>query len=293
MPGLRASVYVASPIPFHLPKGRTGNWSPISSTLIIGEREAVLVDTPITVTQNEQLADWVELQLRPKVPNAPAKRLSTLYITHGHVDHWAGTGLFKKRFPGLKVVATAGTIQHMKDSLEPKAFRYWDTLFSGQIDKSLELADQLPANGRFHLEGHELQAIEVGHSDTYNTTVLWIPSIKLAVCGDVVYGNVHQMLAAAKTKELRQEWIRAIEKVESLHPELVVPGHREADEMDGAFHLANTKAYIRQFGSLVEGGSCKNAKELAASMLEKYPTRFNEGALLAGCAAAFPAKATL
>lgn len=293
MSRLRASVYVAPPIPFPLPKGRTGTWSPISSTLIIGEKEAVLVDTPITITQNENLAEWVEAQLRPKVANAPAKKLSTLYITHGHYDHWAGIGLFKKRYPGLKVVATAGTIQHMKDSIGPQAFKYWDSLFPGQIDKEFVLADELPADGRFELEGHELKAIEVGHSDTYNTTVLWVPSIKLAVCGDVVYGNVHQMLAAAKTRALREEWTRAIEKVQSLGPELVVPGHKEAHEMDGAFHLENTKEYIRQFGSLVESGKSKNPRELAGKMLEKYPTRFNEGALMAGCAAAFPAKANM
>ena len=177
--------------------------------------------------------------------------------------------------------------------MDPKAFQYWDTMFAGQLDKELILADELPADGGFNLEGHELQAIEVGHSDTYNTTILWVPSMRLAVCGDVVYGNVHQMLAAANTGALREEWIRAIEKVQSLGPELVVPGHKEAHEMDGAFHLENSKEYIRQFGSLVEGGSCKNLRELAAAMLEKYPTRFNEGALMAGCAAAFPAKSKI
>jgi len=34
-------------------------WSPISSTLIYGERDAVLVDAPTTVEQAEALADWV------------------------------------------------------------------------------------------------------------------------------------------------------------------------------------------------------------------------------------------
>src|SRR5258707_2732488 len=35
-------------------------WSPISSTLIYGERDAVLVDAPTTVEQAEALADWVD-----------------------------------------------------------------------------------------------------------------------------------------------------------------------------------------------------------------------------------------
>ena len=43
-----------------LPPGATEmRWSPISSTLISGERDAVLIDTAITVEQNLKLADWI------------------------------------------------------------------------------------------------------------------------------------------------------------------------------------------------------------------------------------------
>ena len=44
------------------------------------------------------------------------------------------------------------------------------------------------------LEGHALIPIEVGHSDSDDTTVLWVPSLKLAVTGDVVYNGVHLAL---------------------------------------------------------------------------------------------------
>ncbi|KAF7188042.1 Metallo-beta-lactamase type 2 [Pseudocercospora fuligena] len=284
MPSLRANIYVAPPIPFSGPNGKVrGHWSPISSTLIHGEKEAVLVDTPITKAQNKDLADWVERTI-------PTKKLITLYITHGHADHWLGIGYLQKRFPGLKAVASRGTIEHMKEQIEPNAFpAVWGERFQGQLDEDFVLAEPLPANGEFHLEGCVLKAVEVGHSDTHDSTVLWVPDIKLAVCGDVVYGDVHQMLAYAKTKELREEWIRAIEKVEDLGPELVVAGHKKADELDGVFHLEASKQYIRDFGAFIEGGA-KDARELGRLMLEKYPTRFNPGALYAGCMAAFPSK---
>src|ERR1700733_3494218 len=43
-----------------LPPGASEmKWSPISSTLISGERDAVLVDTAITVDQNRKLVDWI------------------------------------------------------------------------------------------------------------------------------------------------------------------------------------------------------------------------------------------
>jgi hypothetical protein len=43
-----------------LPPGASEmKWSPISSTLISGERDAVLVDTAITVDQNQKLVGWI------------------------------------------------------------------------------------------------------------------------------------------------------------------------------------------------------------------------------------------
>lgn len=204
---LRASVYVSAPVPFTKPDGtRGGEWSPISSTLIYGENEAVLVDTAITKAQNVALGDWIEATIS-------ARRLSRIYITHGHADHWLGVGYLKNRFPGVKVVATPGTIKHMEEQIEPELWNStYGTRFPGLIDTDFVLAEPLTPNGEFTIDGHKLKAVEVGHSDTHDSTVLWAPSIKLAVCGDVVYGDVHQQFRYANTKALREEWISAIER---------------------------------------------------------------------------------
>jgi glyoxylase-like metal-dependent hydrolase (beta-lactamase superfamily II) len=64
-----------------LPPGETTRmWSPISSILIYGERDAVLVDTPTTNAQAAALADWVQNS---------GKDLTTIYTTHGHGDHFS------------------------------------------------------------------------------------------------------------------------------------------------------------------------------------------------------------
>jgi hypothetical protein len=58
-------------------------WSPISSTLISGERDAVLVDAFITVEQTDTLVDWV----------APSgKNLTTIYF-HRNRERSALSGL--------------------------------------------------------------------------------------------------------------------------------------------------------------------------------------------------------
>src|SRR5258706_8869749 len=56
-------VFLAPSIPAiapDLPPGETARpWPPISSTLISGERDAVLVDAPITVEQSHALVNWL------------------------------------------------------------------------------------------------------------------------------------------------------------------------------------------------------------------------------------------
>jgi hypothetical protein len=57
-------------------------WSPISSTLISGEQDAVLVDAFITVEQTDTLVDWV----------ASGKNLTTIYF-HRNRERSALSGL--------------------------------------------------------------------------------------------------------------------------------------------------------------------------------------------------------
>jgi glyoxylase-like metal-dependent hydrolase (beta-lactamase superfamily II) len=282
MPSLRADVYVAPPIPWFKPNGKEGGlWSPISCTLVHGEKEAVLVDTPITIAQTNDLVNWIKKRI-------PGKQLKAIYITHGHGDHFFGIPALLRHFPTARPFATVGTLEHMKQQIkEPFFSKTWGSQFPGQIDQSFHLADPLPSHNEIYLEGHTLKAIEVGQADTHASTILWVPDIKLAVAGDVVYGDVHQMLAECDTKEKRDGWIASIRKVEALLPELVVPGHKQADEVDGTFHLAESRRYIEIFERLL--AQSKSSRELAEAMLKEFPTRFNPGALFMGTTAAFAA----
>ena len=61
---LRYDVFVAPEKPFTAPPPRVGDpraWDPVTSTLIFGPRDAVLVDALMTVREATVLADWVAL----------------------------------------------------------------------------------------------------------------------------------------------------------------------------------------------------------------------------------------
>lgn len=278
---LQADVYVSSRLPIAIKRlGETSSFSPISCTLIHGHEGAVLVDTPISVSQTEDLASWIK-------KTAPGKELRYVYITHGHGDHWFGITILRKHWPNLRAIATPGTVEHMKEQLQPEILQgTWLTLFPGnQIPQPLELAEAMD-EPVFKLEGHVFRAIEVGHTDTYNTTVLHVPSIRLVVAGDAVYGDVHQFFGEANTPEKRNEWLRALDTIEALDPHTVIAGHKRAGTVDGLFNLQKTRQYILDFEDAVRSAS--SWKELVADIQRRYPNRINPHAILRGALAAIP-----
>jgi glyoxylase-like metal-dependent hydrolase (beta-lactamase superfamily II) len=106
---LNYDVFINQPPPQAgvLPNGEHKAFSPQASTLIYGATDAVLVDTPMTVDQARLLGDWVAEHDR---------KLTDIFITHGHGDHWFAAALLAERF-GARVVASAGTIAQMHGNL--------------------------------------------------------------------------------------------------------------------------------------------------------------------------------
>jgi glyoxylase-like metal-dependent hydrolase (beta-lactamase superfamily II) len=242
-------------------------WSPISSTLICGKRDAVLVDTFITVEQADILVDWVA---------ASGKNLTTIYATHGHGDHFFGIGALLDRFPNARAVATHDVVKVMRQQASRDVLaNFWNPLFPGQIPDRLVIAEELKRNV-IDLEGHDLVVVEVGHTDTGYTTCLHVPSVGLVVAGDAAYNGVHLYLAESNA-QTRREWISALDTIESLNPRAVIAGHKRPGNDDSPKIIEETRQYIRDFDRVA--GTTTTARGLYDKMLELYPDRVNPGAL--------------
>ncbi len=159
----------------------------------------------------------------------------------------------------------------------------WKVGFPGQIPDRLVIAEELAGNV-IDLEGQDLHAVELGHTDTDDTTCLHVPSIGLVVAGDAAYNDVHVYLAESNV-QTRREWIAALDTIESLHPRAVVASHKRPANEDSPKIIEETRQYIRDFDRLV--ASATTAQELYDRMLELYPNRVNPGWALWSSARAF------
>ena len=241
------------------PFGEPFGFDPITSTLIFGEHDAVLVDAMTTGAEAEGVADWIALHNR---------NLETIYITHAHFDHFYGLSILLDRFPGARAIATPKTVNAiLQIYLSPTVQQLARQLFPGQVATKL-VAPEPYERDTFTLEDRELRIIEQGHTDSPDTTSLHVPSIDLVVAGDVVYNECH-MYVGDTTPETRQNWIAALDGLAALNPAIVVAGHKKPGAPDSPSAIQDTKRYLQDFDRLQK--TATSDQELFNQMTGLYP----------------------
>ena len=267
---LTYDVFVNEPPPQDgvLPNGEPKRFSPTASTLIYGSQDAVLTDPGMTTEQAQVLGDWVARK---------GRNLTDIFITHGHGDHWFAASLLAERF-GARIVASAGTIAQMHANAATRPL-LWDKVYTG-IPPSPVTAVSVPDN-RFSLEGHDLVIVEVGATDSDDTSVLHVPDLGLVVAGDVIYNGVHMYLAQTVLVGGFEPWRAAIDKVEALKPRHIVAGHQNQELDDDAERtIAETRQYLDDAEELLRTEN--SAVGFFNAKLERYPSHLARTVLWVG-----------
>jgi glyoxylase-like metal-dependent hydrolase (beta-lactamase superfamily II) len=234
-------------------------WPATSVSLISGERDAVLIDAALTPDDAANIVDWVR---------ASGKRLTTIYITHGHGDHFFGLNTILAAFPDARAVTAAAVVPEAQAQLSPELWAFWNAIFPGQLPEHPIVPDALDGDV-IDLEDHELRIITVGQSDIPTSTIVHIPSLEAVISGDVAYNGIHQWLAQSDHQK-RMQWIVSVEHIEALDPKIVVAGHKHPDARDDdpAAILGNTKSYIRAFDDALS--ESLSAQGLVDKMMALY-----------------------
>jgi len=242
-------------------------WVTNTVTLIYGETDAILVDTFLSVQHSKELVEWLV---------ESGKNLTTIYITHAHGDHFIGLKMVLDKFPNARAFATASTVASMQNQIKPEFVQsFWEMRFPGQLPSEFALPEVLEWD-TLYLEGEELKVLLLGHTDTVNTTALHVPSIGLVVSGDAVYNDTHPYLAECDGKA-RDEWLSALDKIETLQPQAVVAGHGIVDPDSSPRYIEETRRYILDLNAILPTAS--TTLDLYEKMLALHPNRVNPGSL--------------
>jgi glyoxylase-like metal-dependent hydrolase (beta-lactamase superfamily II) len=266
---IKLAVYVSpyKPIVSVLPEWNTAEqatWPATSVSLLTGEKEAVLIDALITFAEAQHVVEWIR---------ATGKQLITVYITHGHGDHFFGLNTILAAFPEAKAVALPEVVPFAQEDVGAGNMAFWNALFPDQIPDRPLLPEPLEGSVIL-LEGHELRPIMIGQSDTLPSSVVHVPDLDAVVGGDVAYNGIHCWLAQTDRAK-RAEWIASLDRIAALNPRIIVAGHKAPDARDDDPQaiLAATKSYIRDFDRLVTESTAP--KELIDKMMQLHGARGN------------------
>jgi glyoxylase-like metal-dependent hydrolase (beta-lactamase superfamily II) len=228
---------------------------PVSSEIVSGEKESILIDAQFGVGDGQALVDMLKKS---------GKKLTTIFISGGDPDYYFGLEPLKAAFPDVKIVASQYVVDHIKQTKDAK-LAYWGPILNSQAPKSLIVPDVL-TQPTLTLEGQRIEIKEMNTPNAY----LWAPSIKTAFGGVLISYGQHVWMADSQTPAVRSQWVKALNHLLDLKPKRVVPGHFVGTEPKGSKAVQFTRDYVLKYEA--ELSKAKNSAALIHSMKQVYPT---------------------
>jgi glyoxylase-like metal-dependent hydrolase (beta-lactamase superfamily II) len=258
----------------HTGKGQVGY--DVNSTLIIGERDILVIDPQFSLSEAHKLAAAIL---------ETGKRLATVYSTHPHPDHLFGLAVLKQAFPDAKIVALPATVNAAKTGW-PARQKFWVNTYGNNIPGPEPVLPEELATPVLVLEGEEFPITGgVQGADGPGNSFVWIPSLKTVVTGDIVFDHVY---FGVPRPEPRANWQKTIDQIAALKPAVVVPGHEGPGATRDMRSIEWMKKYMADWDANVP--KSKDAAEMRANVLKQYPGLGMEFTLNDRIATYFPAK---
>ena len=238
---------------------------PVSSVLVSGEKDAILVDAQFGKAQAQQVVEKIR---------ASGKHLTTIYISHGDPDYYFGLDTLTAAFPDAKVLASQPTVEHIQKTVDGKV-AFWGPKMGADKPAKTIVPDVLQGHSLI-LEGKTLEVIGLGGKQP-DRSFVWIPSIKAVVGGVVVAENIHVWMADTQSAQSHADWLTTLDSIKALQPNTLIPGHYLGDSSRSLKAVQFTADYIRAFDE--ETAKASNSAELIAAMKKRYPALGEESSL--------------
>lgn len=227
---------------------------PITSTLIYGDKDAILIDAQFQKQYAEQLVKEIK---------ATGKNLKTVFISHSDPDFYFGLDVIKKAFPNVKIISTAQTAYLISASKDEKLAVWKPQL---KEDAPSEIIVPEAVNTIPDLEGNKIELKQNPNDSAHS--FLWIPSLKTVVGGISVSVDSHLWMADTQNKEAIDQWIWQIDAMKALNPTQVAPSHFAKESLSPS-SLDFVKNYLENYKKAVTENKTSDA--IVNFMVSKYP----------------------
>lgn len=234
-----------------------GNSFNVNSTLVYGEKDAMVIDAGFT------RAD--ALRIAANVLDS-GKQLTTIYVSQADPDYYFGVETLKEIFPQADVVTTPAVLEKLMPKLAGKV-AFWGPKMGANAPRKPVVPRALSEN-TLTLEG---QTIEIRGTQGVlaHRPYTWIPSIKAIVGNIGVFGQMHVWTADTQTAAERAAWVAQLDEMAVLKPEIVVPSHMQSGTKIDINNITFTKDYLQTFEKKLATSS--NSAELINAMKQAYP----------------------
>jgi glyoxylase-like metal-dependent hydrolase (beta-lactamase superfamily II) len=253
-------------------------WPASTSTLISGDRAAILVDALVTTSEGERLAAWLR---------DSGKQLRAIFVTHGHGDHFFGAGPILAAFPDARLIASdQRVVDEAGAQATPRGMKNWNTWFPGQVSGS-PAVPVLADSTELDLDGHPVRFRTIGGADGALGTIVHVPELDVVCAGDIVYNDIHMWLWNS-TPDSRKTWLTSLDAVAARRPATIITGHRDPDapDDDATRVLDQSRRYLEDFDEIVSRSG--TPQEVFDAMLAKYPAHGNRHTLFMAAHSQFP-----
>jgi glyoxylase-like metal-dependent hydrolase (beta-lactamase superfamily II) len=186
----------------------------VNSHLVLGATEAVLVDSQLLMADARAVADMV---------TRSGRKLTTVFLTHAHPDHYLGLAVIHAAFPSAAIVATPGVLADFSANAAATLALLQSAGLTSVIASSLVTPSSLAGN-TIALDGKALEVIELPNAgETAHAAALALPGGAL-ISGDLLMNHVHLYLGECHSAG----WQQNLDAVKAMGFTTFYPGHGKA-----------------------------------------------------------------
>ncbi|KAK9321537.1 beta-lactamase-like protein [Lipomyces orientalis] len=245
------------------------------SSLIIGSQASMVIDLPMTIGKSKELASWVKA--------TTDKPVVAVFTSHNHPDHYLGNSAFFEEFPDARYYAKARVARGIQSEAAKKVEDWSRTFGSHNVVQNTSIPSTYDYSF-FALPGDEnapVYLFDPMSADTIDVTIFWIPSLRILVPGDAIFGHdLHIWLSDLVTPALTESWLTSLQFMAGLEPSAIIPGHASSNScFDGTQDLEHTYEYIRFFQGEIEskGPNYFTPTEIYERFDNAFPGMVNTG----------------